>query len=124
MEEREAQKRGWLKEEEEVFMGGENLAVGSKSRQSSTVSPALPDFRPDSPAVSKKLPSSVVWCTAGFFWPGARFLGLESGPTGPGTELSARKNINTKMVITFASDSVFDELGLVGITTTRSKTSS
>jgi hypothetical protein len=43
-----------------VFIGGENLAVGSKSRQSSAVGPAPPDFRPDgpadSPAVAKKPP--------------------------------------------------------------------
>jgi hypothetical protein len=43
-----------------VFIGGENLVIGSKLRQSSAVSPAPPDFRPDgpanSPAVAKKPP--------------------------------------------------------------------
>jgi hypothetical protein len=32
MEEREAQKCSWLKEEEGVFIGGENLAVGSSPK--------------------------------------------------------------------------------------------
>jgi hypothetical protein len=74
-----------------IFICGENLAVGSKSRQSSAVSPAPPDFRPDGPAdspvVAKKPPSSVVRRAARFFWSGARFPSLESGPTGPGAEL-------------------------------------
>jgi hypothetical protein len=95
MEEREAQKRGWLKEEDGVFIGGENLAVGSKLRQSSAVSLAPPDFRPDSPAdsptVAKKLPNSAVWRIAGFFRPQAGFPGLESGPAGPGAKLSIKK---------------------------------
>jgi hypothetical protein len=43
MEEREAQKRGWLKEEEGVFIGGENMAVGSSPPDSLAVSPAPPD---------------------------------------------------------------------------------
>jgi hypothetical protein len=77
-----------------------NLAVGSSSRRSSAVSPAALDFRPDcpatSPAVAKKLLSNVVRRAARFFWPGAEF-------SRPGTELSAKKNINTKTVITFAS---------------------
>jgi hypothetical protein len=79
-----------------VFIGGENLAVGSKSRQSSAVSPAPPDFRPDgpadSPAVAKKPPSSAVRWAAGFFRSGAGFPGLESGPAGPGAKLTAKKN--------------------------------
>jgi hypothetical protein len=78
-----------------VFIGGENLAVGSKSRQSSVVSLTPPDFRPDgpadSPAVAKKPPSSAVWRVAGFFQSGAGFPGLESGPAGPGAELSTKK---------------------------------
>jgi hypothetical protein len=69
----------------------ENLAVGSKSRQSSAVSLAPPDFRPDYPTVTKKLPSSAVRRAARFFWPGAGFPGLESGPAGPGAKLSAKK---------------------------------
>jgi hypothetical protein len=72
-----------------------NLAVGSKLRQSSAVSPAPPDFRPncpvDSPTVTKKLPNSAVWCTTGFFQHRARFPGLESGPAGPGAKLSIKK---------------------------------
>jgi hypothetical protein len=43
-----------------IFIDGENLTVGSKSRQSSAVSPAPPDFRTDGPAdspvVAKKPP--------------------------------------------------------------------
>jgi hypothetical protein len=83
-----------------VFIGGENLAIGSKSRQSSAVSPAPPDFRPDgpadSPAVAKKPPNSAVWRAAGFFRSGAGFPGLESGPAGPGAELSAKKKTATR----------------------------
>jgi hypothetical protein len=78
-----------------VFIGEENLAVGSKSRQSSVVSPAPPDFRPDgladSPAVAKKPPSSAVRQVAGFFRSGAGFPGLETGPAGPGAELFVKK---------------------------------
>jgi hypothetical protein len=43
MEEREAQKCGWLNEEEGVFIGGENMAVGSSPPDSSAVSLAPPD---------------------------------------------------------------------------------
>ena len=83
-----------------VFIGGENLAVGSKSRQSSAVSPAPPDFRPDGPAdslaVAKKPPSSAVRRAAGFFWSWAGFPGLESGPAGPGAKLFAKKKTATR----------------------------
>jgi hypothetical protein len=79
-----------------VFIDGENLAVGRKSRQSSAVSPVPPDFRPDGPAdspvVAKKPPNSAVRQAAGFFWSGAGFPSLESGPAGPGAELSTKKN--------------------------------
>jgi hypothetical protein len=43
MEEREAQKCGWLKEEEGVFIGRENMAVGSSPPNSLVVSLAPPD---------------------------------------------------------------------------------
>jgi hypothetical protein len=55
-----------------------NLDVGSNSRRSLAISPALPDFRPDcpaaSPAVAKKLLSSAVRRAAGFFRPGAKLF--------------------------------------------------
>jgi hypothetical protein len=99
MEEREAKKRSWFQGGRRVFIGGENLAVGSKSRQSSAVSPAPPDFRPDGPAdspvVAKKAPSSAVRRATGFLWSGAGFPGLESGPAGPGAELTAKKKSST-----------------------------
>jgi hypothetical protein len=73
----------------------ENLAIGSKSRQSLADSSAPPNFRPngpaDSPAVAKKHPSSAVRRAAGIFRSGAGFPSLESGPAGPGAELSAKK---------------------------------
>jgi hypothetical protein len=93
----ERSRKTWLVQgrRRRVFIGGKNLVVGSKSCQSSAVSPAPPDFRPDgpadSPAVTKKPPSSVVRRAAGFFQSGAGFPGLESGPGGPGAELSAKK---------------------------------
>jgi hypothetical protein len=91
----------WLVQEgRRVFKGEENLAVMSKSRQSSAESPAPPDFRPDgpadSPAVAKKPPSSAVRRAAGIFRFGAGFSGLESGPAGPRAELSAKKKIATR----------------------------
>jgi hypothetical protein len=83
-----------------VFIGGENLAVRSKSRQSLAVSSAPPDFRPDgladSLAVAKKPSSSAVQRAAGFFRSGARFPGLESGPAGPGAELSVKKKTSAR----------------------------
>jgi hypothetical protein len=57
MEEREAQKRYQLKEEEGVFIGGKNLAVGSSPPASSAVSPAAPASGPDGPAARRTDPA-------------------------------------------------------------------
>jgi hypothetical protein len=85
----------------------------------------MPDCPADSPAVAKKLPSSAVQQAAGFFRPRAGFLGLDSGPTGPGAELSTKKKHQHENSDNFCHlNSVFNELGLVGITTMSSTNSS
>jgi hypothetical protein len=89
-EERESQKHGWLKGEEGVFIGGENMAVGSSSKRRSAVSPATPKFRPDCPAIAKKLLSNMVQRAAGFSGLGPNFSGL--GPNFPPRKISTRKH--------------------------------
>jgi hypothetical protein len=68
----------------------ENLAVGSKSRESSAVSLAPPDFRLDCPTVAKKHPSSAVRRAARFFRPRVR-LGRTWGRTFCQEKTSTRK---------------------------------